>query len=42
MRTLASYNKIPKQLLVGYVEYHSLNQEVRHIQLPVVISYRAV
>ena len=36
MRSLASYNKIPKQLLVGNMDYHSLNQEVRHIQLPVL------
>jgi len=41
-RSLASYNKIPKQLLVTYMDYHSLDQEVRHIQLPVVTSYIAV
>ena len=34
-RSLASYNKIPKQLIVRKMEYHSL--EVRYIQLPVLI-----
>ena len=28
MRSLASYNRIPKQLLVSNVDYHSLDQEV--------------
>ena len=36
MKSLALYNKIPKQLLVSYVDYHSLNQEVRHIWLLVL------
>jgi len=28
VRSLASYNRIPKQLLVGNVDYHSLDQEI--------------
>jgi len=34
---LASYNKIPKHLLVGNAEYCSLDQWVRHMQLLVLI-----
>ena len=39
-KSLASYSKILKQLLVGSTcrDYHSQDQEVRHIQLSVLIS----
>ena len=36
-RSLASYNQILKNLLVGNMEDHRLDQKERHIQLPVLI-----
>ena len=43
-KSLASYSKVPKQLLVRNIEYHSLDQDIIHIQLLVlvlVICYRS-
>jgi len=37
LRSLALYNKIAKQLLVGSTECHSLGQGERHSQLPVLV-----